>query len=66
MAHIDVIGMYVFCRNCSQRIQLGPLNAREVGSPGPGQPEPYAVGWLCRCDRCCKEFTYQRAEIVTQ
>jgi hypothetical protein len=64
MEHSSVIGLFVYCKNCSHRFQLGPLDARAIRLPAAEHAEPYEMGWLCRCDHCSKEFTYQRADFT--
>ncbi len=66
MAHTGVIGLFVYCKNCSNQFQLGPLNARAVRLPASEHAEPFEMGWLCWCDHCGKEFTYQRADFFAE
>jgi len=64
MSHRSVIGLYVYCKGCSHKFLLGPLNARALALPSVSATSPFDMGWICRCDHCSKEFTYRRAEFV--
>jgi hypothetical protein len=64
MAHSSVIGLFAYCKGCSNKFELGSLNARALELPMKDGMEPYEMGWLCRCDSCGKEFTYRRIEFV--
>lgn len=62
MAQISVVGMSVYCKACSHKFELGPLNAREIP---PAADTPFDMGWLCRCDHCGEEADYRRADFVS-
>jgi RNase P subunit RPR2 len=59
MPYSSVVGLWVYCKKCSSKFQLGPLNARKVQSP-----EPFDIGWVCKCVCCGNEQTYQRADFA--
>jgi hypothetical protein len=54
--------MSVYCKACSHKFELGPLNAREIP---PAADTPFDMGWLCRCDHCGEEADYRRADFVS-
>ena len=64
MPHSSVIGLYVYCKGCSHKFLLGSLNARAISPPSDTDKSPFDMGWVCWCDHCSREFTYQRADFV--